>query len=360
MSNSVDQLPEIHQKLCIWFEDQQRSLPWRETYDPYQVWISEIMAQQTRMDTVIGYFHRWMEKYPTIQDLAKAEEEELLKLWEGLGYYSRARNILKTAKVLQQDFGNQLPQDRKALESLPGIGSYTAGAIASIAYQQEEPIIDGNVQRVFSRLFDWKEDVAKSVSKKFFTQKGQELLLNGKARCFNQALMELGALICQPQNPSCTDCPLEVHCHAKAKDTIALRPVKAKRPSTIKKNVILFVIQSGNKYYLEKQAKGALWANMWSFPYFDFKQQGSSLEVAAEDLLREKFQLRKNFRFLSPFAHSVTRYRIQAYPLLVDSFEATEENWSKDFSGQWFSLQELEELSLPKSGVMIRQQLQDH
>lgn len=349
---------QIHQAFCDWFEENQRPLPWRRDYNPYHIWISEIMLQQTRMETVLDYFQRWMKRYPTIEELAEASEEELLKLWEGLGYYSRVRNIHKAAKIIASDLNGKIPTNRKDLEALPGIGSYTAGAITSIAFQQQEALVDGNVQRVFSRLFDWGEDIQKSISKRFFMDKGEELLAYGEARTFNQSLMELGALVCPPQSPKCSNCPIQTFCLAKQAGTITSRPVKLKKPKITKVNMILPVLCHDERYYLEQQDEKALWANMWSFPFFEQEKSKGTEEEQVDRFLTKRYGPLKNgeSRRLASFAHSVTRYRIQAQPILIPLKSLPAKG---TLPGKWFTFRELELMSLPKSGVMIRRQLEE-
>ena len=204
----------FRQDLIGWFEQEQRTLPWRQDQDPYKVWVSEIMLQQTRVDTVIPYFNRFIEQFPTIEALAEAEEDKVLKAWEGLGYYSRARNLQAAVREVHEHYGGRVPDNPKEISSLKGVGPYTAGAILSIAYGIPEPAVDGNVMRVLSRILSIWEDIAKPATRKIFEEAVRELISHENPSFFNQALMELGALICTPTSPSCLLCRVREHCLA--------------------------------------------------------------------------------------------------------------------------------------------------
>jgi A/G-specific adenine glycosylase len=201
ISQSCDKpfLIEIGCCLVSWFQEHKRDLLWRKDYSPYKIWIAEIMLQQTRVKTVLPYYERWMERFDSIESVAGAKEEELLKCWEGLGYYSRAKNIHRTAQILMDRYAGKFPRDRASILSLPGIGAYTAGAIMSIAFNAHQPLLDGNVKRVFARLFNISGATEKAATEKFMLERAKELIPKGKARELNQALMELGALICLPR-----------------------------------------------------------------------------------------------------------------------------------------------------------------
>lgn len=214
----------IRRKLLDWYDKSKRNLPWRNTKDPYSIWISEVMLQQTQVKTVIPYYERWIETFPTLEKLAGAPEQKILKLWEGLGYYSRARNLKKAAQIITKELGGKVPNTVTDLQNLPGIGRYTADAIASIAFGLKTPVLDGNVKRVLSRLFCMNENGSTSASENRLWQRARDLLSVRRPGDFNQALMELGATICMPKSPTCPQCPLSTTCEAFLKGDPDLFP----------------------------------------------------------------------------------------------------------------------------------------
>ncbi len=228
-----EDIAAIQQRLLSWFTANKRDLPWRTSYIPYHVWIAEIMGQQTQMDRVVDYFLRWMNKFPDIADVARASEQQILKCWEGLGYYSRAKNIRKAARVIMDCHDGVIPDEYSTLLALPGIGPYTAAAILSIAFNKNTPLLDANVERLFVRLLDIDHPVKRSPVQKILQQTAHALLPTGHARQFNQALMEFGALVCKPRQPQCRNCTLKKFCRALQVNTVDKRPVRAQRQQMI-------------------------------------------------------------------------------------------------------------------------------
>ncbi|GER67170.1 adenine DNA glycosylase [Weizmannia acidilactici] len=252
--------------LISWFEREMRDLPWRRDSDPYKIWVSEIMLQQTRVDTVIPYFQRFMEKFPTLEALADADEDEVLKEWEGLGYYSRVRNLHTAVKEVQEKYGGTVPKTPKEVAKLKGVGPYTAGAILSIAYGQPEPAVDGNVMRVLSRILSVWEDIAKPSSRKIFEDAVRKLISHENPSFFNQALMELGALVCTSKSPSCLLCPVRDHCRAFAEGTTEVLPVKSKGKKQKQIQLAAAVLEDGDgRIVIHKRPGKGLLANMWEF-----------------------------------------------------------------------------------------------
>ncbi|MBI4395287.1 MAG: A/G-specific adenine glycosylase, partial [Candidatus Omnitrophica bacterium] len=218
---------QFQKKLTQWFSKHQRPLPWRVHGSPYRIFIVEVMLQQTQIKTVLPYYERWLKTFPTIQALAEAPLDQVLKVWEGLGYYTRARNLHKAAQMIVEKFGGEIPNDLETLQSLPGIGRYTAGAIASIAFQKPVPLVDGNVARVFSRIFYFRKDVAKPETQNMLYALAEKLVPKEKPGIFNQAVMELGSLICIPETPKCSICPVKSLCLAFRKGDPSKLPVKS-------------------------------------------------------------------------------------------------------------------------------------
>ncbi|MDT8446927.1 MAG: A/G-specific adenine glycosylase [bacterium] len=335
------------QALCRWFDQTQRPLPWRAEYAPYQVWISEIMAQQTRMDQLIPYYLRWMKALPDIAALAEVPEDQLLKLWEGLGYYNRARNLkLAAQKVMAQ--GGKLPMGRKELLDLPGIGPYTAGAILSIAFNQPEPLIDGNIERVLARLLDLDINPKTAAGKRYFEAEVAALMRGFEPRKVAQGLMELGALVCSPTNPNCGECPWGGDCLARQKGTIEARPVLPPRPEGIKEKRLVLVLEESGQFYLLPQPKGARWGGMELFlmPLVERWPQAEGLTAH----LPEGVALAGTPQYLGEFRYTVTKYRVQAqaWRIPIDR---------RPSGGLWLSLEELEARALPRPGVKTRELL---
>lgn len=258
-------------ELLSWYERSKRDLPWRRHRDPYYIWVSEIMLQQTRVDTVIPYFQRFIERFPTIRDLAEAPEEEVLKCWEGLGYYSRARNLQAAAKQVMERHGGIVPDTKAEVSALKGVGPYTTGAILSIAFNRPEPAVDGNVMRVLSRYFLIEEDVAKAGTRTLMEELAAELIPEGRASDFNQALMELGALVCTPKSPQCLICPVMARCAGRLEGAEERLPVKSKaKPPRPEYRLAALVEGSGalaGRVLVRRRPDTGLLARMWELPH---------------------------------------------------------------------------------------------
>lgn len=264
---SQETVLSFQEEFIEWYEQEKRNLPWRVNLDPYRIWISEIMLQQTRVDTVIDYYYRFMEWFPTIQALADAPDDQLLKAWEGLGYYSRARNLKIAAQQIVSEFGGEMPKTIAEIRQLKGIGPYTAGAIGSIAFQIAEPAIDGNVMRVVSRLFEIDDDIAKASSRKIFEEAMYAIIHQKRPGDFNQAMMDLGSSICTPTSPNCVACPLQAYCLSYKNGTMTNFPVKTKKLKPKDVYYVAGIMENSQKeFLLEQRASKGLLANMWLFP----------------------------------------------------------------------------------------------
>lgn len=274
-----EKIKTFQETFLTWYHKEKRNLPWRATNDPYAIWISEIMLQQTRVETVIGYFYRFMEQFPTIQDLAAAEEQKLLKVWEGLGYYSRARNLKAAAQQIVAEFDGEMPKSIEEIRSLKGIGPYTAGAIGSIAFGLPEPAIDGNVMRVVSRLFCIEADIAKASSRAPFDEAMRRIISHDEPGEFNQALMDLGSRICTPTTPKCEECPIGQYCLAYAENRQTDFPVKSKKAKPKDVYYIAGAIEDQGSFLLVQRPETGLLASMWHFPLVEVtKEQYDALQ----------------------------------------------------------------------------------
>lgn len=268
----IELVKKMRKPVIEWYQTNKRELPWRKEKNPYHIWLSEIMLQQTRIEAVKQYYERFLAKLPTIEELAGVEEEELLKLWEGLGYYNRARNLKKAAQVIQEKYDGQMPKRYEELIELPGIGEYTAGAISSIAFDEPVPAVDGNVLRVVSRVIGSKKNVLDSKTKKEFTQELKEFMPKKHAGDFNEGLMELGEVVCIPNGePLCEKCPLQEICVAKNENLTTEIPVRNQKIKRRKEEKTVFLLEFEDKIAIRKRENISLLANMYEFPNIDKK-----------------------------------------------------------------------------------------
>ena len=265
-----EKITSFREKLLVWYDVHKRDLPWRRTQDPYKIWISEIMLQQTRVDTVIPYYERFLDWFPTVADLAQAPEEKLLKAWEGLGYYSRVRNMQKAAQQIMENHGGVFPSSYEEISKLKGIGPYTAGAIASIAFGLPEPAVDGNVMRVLARLFEVDYDIGVPTNRKIFQAMMEILIDPARPGDFNQALMDLGSDIESPVNPRPEESPVKEFSAAYQHGTMDRYPIKAPKKKPVPVYLTAFIIKdSQGRYLLEKNEREGLLSGFWHFPLIE-------------------------------------------------------------------------------------------
>jgi len=327
--------------LLKWYSKYGRTMPWRDHPDPYAVWVSEIMLQQTRVETVIPYFEKWMKLFPDIPSLANASERDVLNAWEGLGYYSRARNLHKAAKIVASQFNGQLPRDLTELRMLPGIGRYTVGAIASISFKMDEPTLDGNLRRVFSRLYDVTEFADSPVGEKILWDLAAQNLPKGKAGDYNQALMDLGATICLPKNPRCLLCPLIDMCKSRENGTQELRPVlKAKKQVPHYIHAAAVIVERGRVLLSQRPADGLL-GGMWEFPNARVVQDPAA-ELAKALRLAGRIQVKKG-EALEIIQHAYSHYKVA-----VHAFRCESVSIPKDKNLKWVKITELEDYPMGK------------
>ena len=265
---------DFSNSLLSWYLQNKRDLPWRDTVNPYPIWLSEIMLQQTKVAQGLPYFLTFIKEFPTVLHLAQADEEQVLKLWQGLGYYSRARNMHKTAQIIAFELNGNFPNNYKDLLKLKGIGEYTAAAIASFAFNEVVPVVDGNVFRVLSRYLDIETDIASALAKKEFSALAKELMPENNPALFNQAIMEFGALQCVPKNPDCNNCIFNNSCAALQKKKVGELPVKLKKTKVTNRyfNYIVFLDNSNNTIINKRTEKG-IWHNLYEFPVIEAEEE---------------------------------------------------------------------------------------
>ena len=354
--------------LLAWFSTNARDLPWRRTRDPYAIWVSEIMLQQTQVKTVIPFWERWLRELPTIQSLAKASPEKIHKLWEGLGYYTRVRNMQKAAQQIIATHDGKFPRDFAAVLALPGIGRYTAGAICSIAFNQPAPILDGNVIRVLTRLFGIAGDPREKKTNAQLWQLAGQLVVHAtsfppraqsltpRASFLNQSLMELGALICTPRNPQCEICPVKKLCVAFREQRVTELPNLGKRAAATQRRFAAFIVERGGKFLARQRPSGVVNAHLWEFPNEEIDSPNASAQ----------FRVQGNGKPFCTVRHSITRYRItlEAFHAKLSEGQVTRvPNQKKSGthvthpSEAWHSLHELEQLAFTAAHRKILEHL---
>ncbi|EGP5002454.1 A/G-specific adenine glycosylase [Enterococcus faecium] len=373
-----EETKEFQDQFIQWYEQEKRNLPWRYNRDPYRIWISEIMLQQTRVDTVIDYFYRFMEWFPTIEELATAPEEKLLKAWEGLGYYSRARNIQAAAKQIMSEFDGKMPQTPEEISSLKGIGPYTTGAIASIAFGLPEPAVDGNVMRVVSRLFCIEADIAKASSRKIFDEAMRKIIDETYPGEFNQAMMDLGSAICTPTSPKCEACPIQAFCLANKRGIQTSFPVKTKKAKPKNVYYISAALQNhSGAYYFEERDSQKLLANMWTFPMVEVTQEEYERlkkeweakqevdlfdDLVAEDGKELPFEKQELFiwqtRHLGEVTHVFSHLKWHVLLFYGRATEEAEQEFTENKTSKWMKPAAFDSVVFPKVQMKLVEQLE--
>ncbi|MFZ4828197.1 MAG: A/G-specific adenine glycosylase [Phototrophicaceae bacterium] len=345
--------------LLDWFRPQARDLPWRHSQNPYTVWLSEVMLQQTQIETVLPYYTHFVTKYPTVHLLAQAPLDDVLKMWEGLGYYSRARHLHQTAQIISNTYGGNFPTTPEQLMTLPGIGRYTASAIASIAYGYPSAVLDGNVMRVLARLDDLAEDITDKATQARLWERAQALLPSDSPGDYNQAIMELGQKVCRPATPHCGECPLQAHCLAFAHNTQAIRPVKTKKPPTPHYDVAAAMVwdDAGRVLIAQRPLEGLL-GGLWEFP--GGKQEaGESLSECVQRELREELAIEVEvLELFTVVKHAFTHFKITLHAFTCryrPSAHPPQKHGVQDYA--WVHVEELARYSFGKADRVVIEEL---
>ena len=307
--NTAD-LKLLRKQLIRWYQANQRDLPWRSSNTPYHIWVSEVMLQQTQVKTVLNYYRRFLTKFPSIKRLAAADSQAVLKVWEGMGYYARARNLHRAAKVVVQDHEGRIPDQWEPFHNLPGVGDYIAAAVLSIAFHRPYPVVDGNVKRVLARLYKIHAPVNQSGSDKQFRKAAAKLLDSRRPGIFNQAMMELGALVCKPRNPMCDACPLTRICRAYQARQVADFPKRKKLKTTPQYHIAVGVVYKNGKVLITRRKSEGLLGGLWEFPGGKIKD-GESAQAACIREIKEEVNLNVEIdRHLTQVKHAYTHFRI--------------------------------------------------
>lgn len=342
------------QALEHWYHQTARDLPWRHTRDAYEIWLSEIMLQQTQVATVIPYYQRFLQKYPTVHDLANAPEGDVLKLWEGLGYYARCRNLHKAAKIVSTQYNGEFPDTLEGMASLPGIGQSTAGAILTFAKGQRHPLLDGNVKRVLSRLYNVDQDVANSAVVKLMWQQS-EMLLSGSNDpfTFNQAIMELGATLCTPKNPQCLICPVGQFCDAVKTGTQHERPVKAAKKATPHHHIGAAVIwNKDGRILIQQRPKEGLLGGLWEFPGGKQEPNETLQDTVHREIKEELGLTLQLFDKVAEVKHAYSHFKITLHAYHALLLKGTPKPTAAD-DWQWVSPEQLRDFAFPKANIKV-------
>jgi A/G-specific adenine glycosylase len=342
----------IQKALREWFSRHQRDLPWRRTRNPYRIWVSEVMLQQTQVSTVIPYYRRFIRHYPNVKALAAADIDAVLKSWEGLGYYGRARNILDASRIVVRDFDGRIPREHDRFITLPGVGDYIAAAVMSIAFQKPHAAVDGNVKRVLARLETVSTPVNISASKPIFSKVAQELLDRESPGLFNQALMELGAVVCTPRKPACARCPLRRLCHAYRIRAVERFPTRIARPSIPTYRVAVGVVFRGGRVLITRRKLDGLLGGLWEFPGGKIRGDEDA-EIACVREIREETGLRVLVQHhLTTVKHAYTHFKV-----VIDVFTCRNQGGKIRLAGpvdhRWVRLDELDQVPFPGANRKI-------
>jgi A/G-specific adenine glycosylase len=344
----MQQAAEIRKSLLHWFREEARDLPWRRTRDPYHVWLSEILLQQTRVDQGLPYYERFLAALPTLPDLAAASEDDVLKLWEGLGYYTRARNLHKAAGQVMDQYGGQLPDRAELLQLLPGVGRYTAGAIGSIAFDERVPVVDGNVKRVLSRLFNIAQPIDETATDKKLWAIADSLVPASDPGDFNQSMMELGARICTPKKPDCDSCPILGECAAHKRGLQEKRPVRKPRKAVPHKEIVVAVIERQGQYLIGKRGPDGMLAGLWEFPGGKLEAGESHQEALQRECTEELGVDVKVGGMISTVNHAYTHLKVtlNVYRCTILSGKPASKVHT---SLKWVSPKEFDDFAFPKA-----------
>ena len=345
----------LRRKLLKWFDENQRDLPWRKKKTPYRIWVSEIMLQQTQVATVVDYFNRFIKKFPTVKKLAAGSEADVLKLWEGLGYYRRARQMHAAAQVVVEKHRGKFPTDFDDVLALPGIGRYTAGAILSISLDQKQPILEGNTIRLFARLMTMKSDPRTRDIQNALWEFSESILPRKRAGDFNQSLMELGSEICHPKRPKCLLCPIQSLCPTYVQGLQDQIPVPAKKIVYENINEAVIVVERGSKFLVRQCAAGERWEGLWDFPRYGLEKANDNADLRADflaDKLKDQTGLTAELHSTKKsIKHAVTKYRIKLDCYTAGSVKGRLKKSSTPM--KWMTIDEIAEAPMSVTGRKI-------
>jgi A/G-specific adenine glycosylase len=354
-----DQILRFQQELSAWYRASKRDLPWRNTRDPYRIWVSEVMLQQTQVATVIPYYHRFMTRYPSVHDLARSDLQAVLKSWEGLGYYGRARNLHKAAGIVVAQHGGKIPDQWEAFRSLPGVGDYIAAAVLSMAFEGPYPVIDGNVKRVLSRLLLLEDPVNHSASARRFHEAAERFFDRPRPGEFNQAMMELGALICQPRKPRCGACPVHHFCLAHQQGEVAEFPKRVTKPPPPLYPIAVGVVFKQGRLLITRRRPEGLLGGLWEFPGGKIRD-GETPEAACMREIKEEVNLTVAIdSHLCRVRHAYTHFKIDM-EVFCCSYASGKVRLNGPVDYRWIRIDEMAAYPFPRADHKFMPQLKDY
>lgn len=347
---SEDDILQIRDRLGQWYRQNQRSLPWRDTQDPYKIWVSEVMLQQTQVKTVLPYYHAFMEKFPDVHSLAQTDLQTLLKNWEGLGYYARARNLHKAAQIVSTEMHGLVPEDYPTFRKLPGVGEYIAAAVLSIAFNHPRPVVDGNVKRVLARLFCLEKPVNQNGIAETFQQHAERLLDRNRPGEFNQAMMELGATVCRPGNPTCAACPLTPFCLARKNNVVEKYPVRLETRPIPEYPIAVGVIYKNQQVLITRRKPVGLLGGLWEFPGGKIQTPETAEQACLREIKEEVNLEVEIIDYLTRVKHAYTHFKI-VVEVFCCRFLGGEIRLTEADDYRWVSLDEIDAFPFPAANL---------
>ncbi len=341
---------KFHNQLLRWFDKHQREMPWRQSRDPYFIWISEVMLQQTQVQTVIPYFQRFITQFPTVQSLAEADLNRILKTWEGLGYYSRARNLAKAAKIVVEEHKSKIPDNSEDFIKLPGVGEYIAAAVQSIAFNAPLAAVDGNVKRVLARLLLIDHPINQSQSHKTFNLEAEKLLNSSEPGRHNEAMMELGALVCTPINPDCSACPIKTFCKALTHKLVKKYPKRKKKPAVPIVPIAVGVIFKGDKMLITRRKEEGLLGGLWEFPGGKIRKDESAKDACLREVAEETNLKIEIITHLTRVKHAYSHFKIEM-DVFVCRYISGKVRLFGPVDHQWIIRDEIDNYPFPKANI---------